>query len=258
MASHDHFDLSSDSKLVTLYGSVVRCVRPYLAILVLVILITVGPRISKCRISNSHCTGSTAIQWVPSSANLFRVSHTGDSIVVYEMDCEDGVFTSQAPTMSLASPRPLTNDSAPPSSKASSLAGEWNPLDSIFVTIPSWQPSMRLKFKQGVEKAAGKQPWRNPWAKERCRSGAPSVRIMIGGRVEDELDFYRLCILIRRQVRTSISGDNCPRVIDAWAEQYAFFCAHVTEFGCRIIRHVDCYAAYFGSLMSSMVTRVSP
>ena len=93
---------------------------------------------SQDRISNSPCT---AVRWVPSSPNLFLVSHADDTIVVYDKDREDGVFTPQAPTASLASPpRPLTNDPAPSSSEASSPAGEWNPLDSIFVTIPPWHP----------------------------------------------------------------------------------------------------------------------
>jgi catabolite repression protein CreC len=89
---------------------------------------------SQGRISNSPCT---AVRWVPSSPNLFLVSHADGTIVVYDKDREDGVFTPQAPTASLAS---LTNDPAPTSPEASSSAGEWNPLDSIFVTIPPWHP----------------------------------------------------------------------------------------------------------------------
>jgi hypothetical protein len=63
------------------------------------------------------------------------------------------------------------------------------------------------------------------------------------------LTVYRLRILTRRQVRcrylrgrlsTSdrrIGGTVCD-----------LLCAHVTEIKCQIIRLVDCYAAYFGSL----------
>jgi WD40 repeat protein len=48
----------------------------------------------------------------------------------------------------------------------------------------------------------------------------------------------------------AISEDGCLRVIDALAEQYAFFLCifFLILVEHRIARLVDCYAAYFGSL----------
>jgi catabolite repression protein CreC len=47
----------------------------------------------------------------------------------------------------------------------------------------------------------------------------------------------------------AISEDGCLRVIDALAEQYAFFLyIYIIFVEHRIARLVDCYAAYFGSL----------
>jgi hypothetical protein len=87
------------------------------------------------RISNSPCT---AVRWVPSSPNLFLVSHADGTIIVYDKDRDDGVFTAQAPTASPVSP--LRPPSIPTPAEPTSPAGEWNPLDSIFVTIPPWHP----------------------------------------------------------------------------------------------------------------------
>ncbi|KAH9993809.1 WD40-repeat-containing domain protein [Russula vinacea] len=161
------------------------------------------------RISNSPCT---AVRWVPSSPNLFLVSHADGTIVVYDKDREDGVFTPQAPTASLAS---LTNDPAPTSPEASSSAGEWNPLDSIFVTIPPWHP-----VNSAGAQAGGGRGDRDKAAKNPVSHWKVSKRGVVDFVFSPDVKYV-----------AAIAEDGCLRVIDALAEQL-----------------VDCYAAYFGSL----------
>jgi catabolite repression protein CreC len=112
------------------------------------------------RISNSPCT---AVRWVPSSPNLFLVSHADGTIIVYDKDREDGVFTPQPPTASLASPpRQSSNEPNPPSAEADPPTGEWNPLDSIFVTIPPWHPVNAAGAPAGGGKGDRDKATKNP------------------------------------------------------------------------------------------------
>ena len=100
---------------------------------------------------------------MPSSPNLFLVSHADGTIVVYDKDREDGVFTPQTPTASLASPpRPLTKDPTPFSPEGSLPAGEWNPLDSIFVTIPPWHPVNAAGAQAGGGRGDRDKATKNP------------------------------------------------------------------------------------------------
>ena len=125
---------------------------------------------------------------MPSSPNLFLVSHADGTIVVYDKDREDGVFTPQPPTASLASPpRPLTNDPAPLSPEVSSPAGEWNPLDSIFVTIPPWHPVNAAGAQAGGGRGDRDKATKNPVSHWKV-----SKRGVVGAyynrRVEDKFD----------------------------------------------------------------------
>ena len=102
------------------------------------------------RICNAACT---AIRWVPESPNLFLVSHADGTIIVYDKEREDGAFTPQEPGTSPPSSSPLDAMSTADSQ------GEWNPLDSIFVTMPPWHPvalggSVPLGAKPEKEKTA--------------------------------------------------------------------------------------------------------
>ena len=62
------------------------------------------------------------------------MSHADGTIIVYDKEREDGAFTPQEPGTSPPSVSPLDNSSS------SDSQGEWNPLDSIFVTMPPWHP----------------------------------------------------------------------------------------------------------------------
>lgn len=79
---------------------------------------------------------------------------------MYDKEREDGYFTPQEPT----APQPLAGiettldgDSANPES-----SGEWNPLDSIFVTMPPWHPvivgSAGLTGGKGEKEKTAKNP----------------------------------------------------------------------------------------------------
>lgn len=86
-------------------------------------------------ISNSPCT---AVRWIPTSATLFLVSHADGTMIVYDKEREDGVFTPQDPKSSVVSP--IAESLSPQNSPEESSTKEWNPLDNMFVTVPPWHP----------------------------------------------------------------------------------------------------------------------
>ncbi|KAL7283679.1 WD40 repeat-like protein [Trametes coccinea BRFM310] len=158
------------------------------------------------RICNSPCT---AIRWVPDSPNLFLVSHADGTIIVYDKEREDGAFIPHEPGSSPPTVFPLDGTSS------SSSQGEWNPLDSIYVTMPPWHPvtaggPVVPGTKQDKEKAA-----KNPVSHWRV-----SRRSIVDFVFSPDAKFL-----------AAISEDGCLRVIDTVAEQL-----------------VDCYASYFGAL----------
>lgn len=59
------------------------------------------------------------------------------TIIVYDKEREDGAFTPQEPTSSSSNGTTSLDSNGNPES---SSPGEWNPLDSIFVTMPPWHP----------------------------------------------------------------------------------------------------------------------
>ncbi|CDO73625.1 hypothetical protein BN946_scf185014.g95 [Trametes cinnabarina] len=75
-----------------------------------------------------------AIRWVPDSPNLFLVSHADGTIIVYDKEREDGAFIPHEPGTSPPTVFSLDGTSS------SISQGEWNPLDSIYVTMPPWHP----------------------------------------------------------------------------------------------------------------------
>jgi len=145
------------------------------------------------------------------------VSHGDGTIILYDKDREDGVFSPQAPTASLASPpRPVVNGQALPSPEgAPPTAGEWDPLDSIFVTIPPWHP-----VNAAGSQAAGGKGDRDKATKNLVSHWKVSKRSVVDFVFSPDVKYV-----------AAISEDGCLRVIDALAEQL-----------------VDCYAAYFGAL----------
>ncbi|THH29578.1 hypothetical protein EUX98_g4601 [Antrodiella citrinella] len=159
------------------------------------------------RICSSPCT---AIRWVPSSPNLFLVSHADGTIIVYDKEREDGTFTPQDP--SGASPAFMP----PPENGYSqeSPSAEWNPLDNILVTMPPWHP-VTVGSMNGGGKADKDKVAKNPVSHWRV-----SRKSIIDFVFSPDVKYV-----------AAISEDGCLRVIDAIAEQL-----------------VDCYAAYFGAL----------
>jgi hypothetical protein len=86
-------------------------------------------------ISNSPCT---SVRWVPTSSTLFLVSHADGTIIIYDKEREDGVFTPEDPKSPVASS--TSENGFPPTPQDPSPPTEWNPLDNMYVTVPPWHP----------------------------------------------------------------------------------------------------------------------
>jgi hypothetical protein len=71
---------------------------------------------------------------VPSSSTLFLVSHEDGTIVVYDKERDDGVFTPEEP---VSKPPDLNGMSSP---EEGPVQKEWDATDTIFVTMPPWHP----------------------------------------------------------------------------------------------------------------------
>ena len=126
------------------------------------------------RICNSPCT---AIRWVPDSPNLFLVSHADGTIIVYDKEREDGAFTPHEPGTS----PPMMTSPLDGSSSSSSQA-EWNPLDSIFVTMPPWHP-----VTVGGPVPLGAKPEKEKTAKNPVSHWRVSRRSIVGERVSADV-----------------------------------------------------------------------
>ncbi|KAL4077271.1 WD40-repeat-containing domain protein [Scleroderma yunnanense] len=166
-------------------------------------------------ISSSPCT---AVRWVPSSSTLFLVSHADGTIVVYDKERDDGVFSPSIPS----TPPPTSNltrsnlvspitpeQTFTPSQPQGGI--QWDPLTTIHVTTPPWHPESVATGKERQDKGTAKNPvshWR------------VSKRGVLDFIFSPDVKYV-----------AAISEDGCLRVIDALAEQL-----------------VDCYASYFGAL----------
>ncbi|KAI0705903.1 WD40-repeat-containing domain protein [Cytidiella melzeri] len=157
------------------------------------------------RISSSPCS---TVRWVPSSPNLFLVAHADGTMVLYDKEREDGTFVPKEPI----AVEPLTRVMNGTES-AGSQDGVWNPLDSIFVTMPPWHPAAIASPHPG-SKEKDKTP-KNPVSHWRV-----SNKRIVDFVFSPDVKYV-----------AAISEDGCLRIIDAIAEQL-----------------VDCYSSYFGAL----------
>lgn len=95
-------------------------------------------------ISGSPCT---SVRWVPGSTTLFLASHADGTIIIYDVERDDGSFTPLDPNATPSSPAGNipshngTSDSTNNTSTVEVSPQEWDPLDSIFITIPPWHPA---------------------------------------------------------------------------------------------------------------------
>ncbi|KAL5532770.1 hypothetical protein ACEPAF_4544 [Sanghuangporus sanghuang] len=168
-------------------------------------------------ISNSPCT---AVRWVPGSPSVFVVSHADGTIIVYDKEREDGSFTAQPPFKRPSSALPASqsessSSSIPSDGDASSSREEWDPLESVFVTVPKWHPvtsHSALNMNRG--KSDKERTAKNPVSHWRV-----SKRAVIDIAYSSDARLVAAC-----------SEDGCLRIIDALQESL-----------------VDCFASYFGS-----------
>lgn len=139
-------------------------------------------------ISSSICT---AVRWVPSSPTLFLVSHADGTIIVYDKEREDGLFTASIPNGLTNTPHITINTHHP-----SPISDGWDPLSSIFVTPPPWHPEATGRGEKGMVAKNPVSHWRL------CRRGV--------------VDFV---FSPDNKYVAAISEDGCLRVIDPLAEQ---------------------------------------
>lgn len=167
------------------------------------------------RICSAACT---SIRWVPESPNLFLVSHADGTIIVYDKERVDGAFTPHEPGTAVPSASPLDVTSSADSQ------GEWNPLDSIFVTMPPWHP-----VAVGGPVPLGGKPEKEKTAKNPVSHWRVSRRGIVGER-DSRARIVRTTINTAHcadfvfspdaKFLAAISEDGCLRVIDTVAEQY--------------------------------------
>ncbi|KAF5387580.1 hypothetical protein D9757_006586 [Collybiopsis confluens] len=137
-------------------------------------------------ISSSACT---SVRWVSGSVSLFLVSYADGTIVIYDRDREDGVFTPQEPVGSVSSEH-------------------WDPSDSIFVTIPPWHPVTHAgdsDLDKPASDAKSDKSIKNPVSHWRV---APKGKAVVDFVFSPDVKYVG-----------AISEDGCLRVIDALAEQ---------------------------------------
>ena len=142
------------------------------------------------RISNSRCT---AIHWVPSSPTLFLVAHADGTVIAYDRDREDGPFVPQEPVQSSTTASSSTNGSG---SSSSSSHGEWNPLDSILVSLPPWHPVSVANSTGKSDRSA-----KNPVSHWRVSKRSVAGKVPIGPFREQTLTSTRFCVLAGCEVR---------------------------------------------------------
>ncbi|KAI6045566.1 WD40 repeat-like protein [Pisolithus marmoratus] len=140
-------------------------------------------------ISSSPCT---AVRWVPTSPTLFLVSHADGTIVVYDKEKDDGVFSPSIPNAVTSSTLNVPGPSTPGGT-------EWDPTSTMHVTTPPWHPESSVAAKERADKGIAKNPvshWR------------VSKRSIMDFVFSPDVKYV-----------AAISEDGCLRVIDALAEQ---------------------------------------
>ncbi|KAG6906339.1 hypothetical protein DXG01_014420 [Tephrocybe rancida] len=163
-------------------------------------------------ISNSPCT---AVRWVPSSSTLFLASHADGTIVVYDKERDDGAFVPNDPVGKPSDPMGASLSEDRPQK-------EWDPTDSIFVTMPPWHP-----VTSGGSFASNGKPDKEKAAKNPVSHWRVSRRSIVGNALHMAERIVVQCLAPTDFVFSpdvkyvgAISEDGCLRVIDALAEQY--------------------------------------
>lgn len=74
------------------------------------------------------------------------MSHADGTIIVYDKERDDGLFSPHEPFKRASAAtgplsQPESSHSSIPSDDTASSKEEWDPLESIFVTVPRWHPA---------------------------------------------------------------------------------------------------------------------
>lgn len=95
------------------------------------------------------------------------MSHADGTIVVYDKERDDGVFSASVPSSPPPTSNPLRSNSASleqtnmPSQPQE--GAQWDPLTTIHVTTPPWHPESAVAGKERPDKGTAKNPvshWR--------------------------------------------------------------------------------------------------
>lgn len=157
------------------------------------------------------------------------MSHADGTIIVYDKERDDGSFTPHEPfkrasstaATDLAGPpsQPESSHSSIPSDDAASSKEEWDPLESIFVTVPRWHPAAAHHGGLNLGRSEKDRTPKNPMSHWRV-----SKRSVVGKRILDfSLMSGNLCCLgitysSDARLVAATSEDGCLRVIDAFQE----------------------------------------
>lgn len=162
-------------------------------------------------ISSSPCT---AVRWVPTSSTLFLVSHADGTIIVYDKERDDGVFSVMVPIIQTSA---LLHSNPHTSQNQSQSAGGWDPLTTMYVTVPPWHPEANVSGGMRVDRGVAKNPVSHWRLSKRAVVGTYLCYLCIC----DHLELFILDFVFSPDVKhvAAISEDGCLRVIDAFAEQ---------------------------------------
>jgi catabolite repression protein CreC len=172
------------------------------------------------------------VRWVPTSHTLFLVSYADGTIVIFDKEREDGVFSPQDPnkggSTSVAPAKPddstasTTNSSTvvPSLSSPDSKTGEWDPSEEMFVSMPPWHPASPAAAvgREGAGKSekAGKNPISHWRLSRRSVVGKAMIIAATVGLSNTIVDF-----VFSPDVRyvAAVSEDGCLRIIDTLSER---------------------------------------
>ena len=159
------------------------------------------------------------MRWVPNSPSLFLAAHADGTVIVYDKEREDGSFIPQEPTSKSSSTRTNGRSAGSSTSIPSDGSGsqrDWNPLDSIFVTMPRWHP---------VTSTLGRNPkseaFKNPVTHWRVSKRAIVGELCCILNSSERLRYFQdMSFSHDGKYLAIVAEDGCLRVIDAFAEQY--------------------------------------
>lgn len=158
--------------------------------------------------------------------------------MLYDKEREDGIFTPKEPSAIV--PSPFTSGSESDGSQND----VWNPLDSIYVTMPPWHPAAIASPSTGSKDKTPKNPvshWRV--SKKKIVGSYASYLLDVSYLI---LCVRRLCVLSRCEIcschlgRRLSKGHRCGRRTVSRRElYYSVSCVNVILDSLTAIHHIS-------------------